>query len=342
MSQGILRLVLLATSLGFGPGSDSRAQSVERFYANKTIEVIVGYAPGGGNDLFGRAVAKHLGKHVPGSPALIVQNVPGAGTFVATNRVFNSAPRDGTVLALAAPTIALDEKLGSDGVRFKTAQLGWVGRITSRANHIMMWKTSPIKKIQDALVTEATLAATSASSTVSLYPNVLNNVIGTNFKLILGYGGSSESMLAMERGEAEGHSTSWEAVKSGHPDWLTNKDINIVVQFGVQRHPAMPDVPSIMELAKNQDQKDILTAVMSTVEIGTSYFTTPSVPEERLTALRKAFDATMIDPDFVRDLEAVGVGVNPMRGEDLQKLVIEVSNLTPELVEKVRAVYSVK
>jgi tripartite-type tricarboxylate transporter receptor subunit TctC len=338
----LLQAGLLTCAFMVAAAAQAMGQTVEQFYKGKTIEVIIGYATGGGNDLFGRAVANHMGKHIPGNPTLVVQNVPGAGTFVATNRVFNSSKRDGTVLALAAPTIALDEKLASEGVRFKTAELNWIGRITSRSNHVMMWKTSPVKTIQDAMAQESILAATYPSSTVAIYPNVLNNVIGTKFKLVMGYAGSNEAMLAMERGEAEGHSTTFEGVKRAHPDWLKNKDVNIIVQFGFKRDAEMPDVPTAMELARTPEQTEVLKAVLSTIEIGTSYFTAPGVPQDRVTALRRAFDATMTDPEFIAELGRVGVNVAPMTGEDLQKLVVEVANLSPELTEKVREAYVYK
>ena len=181
--------------------------------------------------------------------------MPGAGSFLAVNRVHSTLPKDGTVIGLGAPTLALDEKLGSQGVRFKTAELNWLGRVDSLINIVMMWKTSPVKTIADAQKIESTLSGTGAGSTVSIYPTVLNNVIGTKFKLVMGYRGSNEAMLAMERGEVEGHSTAWSAVKVAKPDWVRDKTVSIIVQFALKRHPELPDVPTAVELARNDDER---------------------------------------------------------------------------------------
>jgi tripartite-type tricarboxylate transporter receptor subunit TctC len=253
--------------------------------------------------------------------------------------VANTLPRDGTVIGLGAPTLALDEKLGSQGVRFKTADLNWLGRVDSLINIVMMWKTSKVKTIADAQKIESTLSGTGAGSTVSIYPTVLNNVIGTRFKLVMGYRGSNEAMLAMERGEVEGHSTAWSAVKVAKPDWLRDKTVNIIVQFALKRHPELPDVPTAVELARNDDERQVLAAIMNASEVGTAFFTGPGVPPDRLAALRRAFDETVKDPDFLAEAEKIRLGVSPMAGDDLQKLVAQVSSLSPALLDKVRAAY---
>jgi tripartite-type tricarboxylate transporter receptor subunit TctC len=315
------------------------AQTPEEFYKGKTIDMIIGYAPGGSNDTYARILSNHMGKYIPGHPGVVIRNMPGAGSFLAVNQVYSASPRDGTVIGLGAPTIALDERLGTNGVRFKTKELNWIGRTNSIVNIVMTWKTSPVKKIEDAFTREVNLSGTGAGSTVSIYPNVLNKIVGTKFKLIMGYRGSSEAMLAMERGEAEGHSTSWEAVKTAHPAWITDGSINNILQFGLTRHPEMKDVPTAIELAKTPEQKAILTAVMNATEVGTGFFTTPGVPADRLNTLRRAFDQTMKDPDFLKEAEKMRVDIQPLTGEKLQELVASVSDLSPELTEKLRAAY---
>jgi tripartite-type tricarboxylate transporter receptor subunit TctC len=196
-----------------------------------------------------------------------------------------------------------------------------------------------VKTIADAQKIEATLSGTGAGSTVSIYPTVLNNVIGTKFKLVMGYRGSNEAMLAMERGEVEGHSTAWSAVKVAKPDWLRDKTVAIIVQFALKRHPELPDVPTAVELARNDDERAVLAAIMNASEVGTAFFTSPGVPPDRLAALRRAFDETMKDPEFLAEATRIRLGVSPMSGEELQKLVTEVSSLSPALLERVRAVY---
>jgi tripartite-type tricarboxylate transporter receptor subunit TctC len=328
-------IVLAAT-----PTVRARAQTPEQFYAGKNIDFVIGYPPGGSNDTWARLVTRHLGKYIPGNPTIVPRNTPGAGSFLAVNQVFNVAPKDGTVIAIGAPTIALDEKLGTQGVRFKTAELNWIGRVDSLINMVFMWKTSPVKTFADALKIESTLSGTGVGSTVSIFPTVMNHVFGTKFKLVMGYKGSNEAMLAVERGEVEGHSTSYTALKVAHPDWIREGKVTILVQFALKRHLEMPDIPTAVDLARNDEERTILSAVVNAAEVGTAFFTTPAVPADRLNALRRAFDATMKDPEFHADVERTRLAINPIPGEELQHLVADVSNLPPHLVEKVRAAYT--
>jgi tripartite-type tricarboxylate transporter receptor subunit TctC len=330
---------ILSTGI-FALAGQASAQTPEQFYAGKTIDFVIGYPPGGSNDTLGRLVARHLGQYIPGKPTVVPKNQPGAGSFLAVNQIFNVYPKDGTVIGIAAPTIALDEKLGTQGVRFKTAELNWIGRTDSLVNMVFLWKTSPVKTFADALKIESTLSGTGVGSTVSIYPTVMNNVFGTKFKLVMGYKGSNEAMLAVERGEVEGHSTSWTALKVAHPDWIRDKNVTVIVQFALKRHPELPDVPTAIDLARNDEERQILRAVMNATEVGTAFFTTPGAPADRVTALRRAFDAAMKDPELLSEAGKMNVGVSPMPGEELQKLVAEVSDLPPALLEKVRTAYT--
>jgi tripartite-type tricarboxylate transporter receptor subunit TctC len=318
------------------------AQTPAEFYKGKQIELAIGYPPAGSNDVYGRLLARHIGKHIPGNPTVVPQNRPGAGSFLALGYMANVAPKDGTVIGLGAPTAALDEKLGTKGVRFKTAEFNWIGRVDSLINIVFLWHTSPVKSVADAQRIESKLSATGIGSTVSIYPTVMNLVLGTKFMLILGSKGSAAAQLAVERGEVEGHSTSWTAVKVGHPDWRPEKKINIIVQFALKKHPELPEVPTVVELAKTDEQRAILRAVMNATEIGTAFFTTPGVPKDRVEALRRAFDATMKDPEFLAEAKKTHLTIGPMRGEELQELVAEVAAIKPDLLEKVRAAYVVK
>ena len=330
-------LAVLVALLGVTAAS---AQTPEAFYKGKSIDLIIGYPPAGSNDVYARALARHIGKHIPGKPNVIPRNMPGAGSLLAVNQVFNISPKDGSVIGIGAPTLALDEKLGTQGVRFKTAELNWVGRVDSLINMVFMWKTSKVQSVEDALKTEATLSGTGAGSTVSIYPTAMNNVLGTRFKLVMGYKGSAEAQLAVERGEVEGHSTAWTALKLGHPDWIKNKDVKVIVQFTNKKHPEMQDVPTVVELARTDEQRQILSAVVSAAEVGTSFFTAPNAPADRVEALRRAFDETMKDPEFLAEAAKLQLSVNPIQGEELQKLIAGVSNLSPEILEKVRAAYT--
>jgi tripartite-type tricarboxylate transporter receptor subunit TctC len=337
--QAFRSLSLVAVACGALIGAPAFAQTPEQFYKGKTVELIVGFATGGSNDAYSRMIANHLGKHIPGNPTVVAKNMPGAGSFLAVSRIYSSSPKDGTVIGLGAPTMAIDEKLGNPGVRFKTSELNWVGRVDSLINIVMTWKTSSVKTVEDAREKVSTLSSTGAGSTASVYPTVMNNVLGTKFKLILGYKGSNEAMLALERGEVEGHSTAWSAVKVAHPDWVRDKNINILVQFGLKRHPELTEIPTAIEFGRTDEEKQVLSAILKASEIGTSFFTTPGVPADRLAALRRAFDATMKDPEFLAEAERSRLTVGPMTGEEVQKLVAEVTDLPPALIEKVRAAF---
>ena len=340
--QGYRRAIFAALvfAAALGTSAPVSAQSTEPFYKGKTIDVIIGYPPAGSNDTYGRLLARHLGKHIPGNPTVVPKNMPGAGSFLAVNTVFNISPKDGTVIGIGAPTLTLDEKLGTQGVRYKTSELNWIGRVDSLINMVFTWKNTPVKTFAEAQKTQVTLSGTGAGSTVSIYPTVMNNVFGTKFKLIMGYKGSNEAMLAVERGEVEGHSTAFTALRLAKPDWIRDGSASIMVQFGLKRHPEMQNVPTAVELARNDEERQILRAITSASEIGTAFFTTPGVPADRLETLRRAFDAMTKDPEFVAEAEKIKLSLGPMTGEEVQKLVKEVSDLSPELVEKVRAVYT--
>lgn len=339
LSRGVVFASIFLCALDASAARPARAQDVAQFYRGKSLDMIDGYAAGGGNDVFVRSVSRYIGKYIPGNPAVVVRNMPGAGTFLATNAVYNTLPHDGTVIALGSSTLPLDEKFGNPGVRFKAAELNWIGRIAARVDVLSMWKTSPVQNIQDALKISSILAGTTVGSPVVMFPNLLNNVIGTKFKIVRGYEGTRAALLAMEKGEANGNSTGLEALRAIHPDWIKDKTARIIVQFSTARDPSLPDVPAAVELGRTSEQTAILKAVMNSTAIGLALFTSPGVPVDRVTALRRAFDATMEDPAFVAELERQGGSISPMRGEQLQRLVSDVADLSPDLAAKVKAAY---
>lgn len=313
--------------------------AIEQFYKGKTIDLIIGYPPGGSNDVFARFVARHLPRYIPGNPNIVTRNMPGGGSLLAANHIFSIAPKDGTVLGITAPTIPLDARLGNPAARFQPEQFNWIGRIGPAVNPLMVWHTQPYKSWKDALTQEITLSATGAGSTVSVYPTVLNNVLKTKFKLVMGYKGSGEAMLAMERGETAGHSTAWEAVKTQHPAWIKEGKVRFLVQFALTRHPEMTDVPTAIEIAETDEQKAILRAVLNATEIGKPFMAPPGTVPERVEALRRAFDKMVKDKEFQAEFERAQVELNPMTGEQLQKLVEDLVKLPPDLMSKVKANY---
>jgi len=335
LMAGLLAVSMVA-SCGF---CSAHAQAPDTFYKGKNLDLIIGYPPGGSNDLYARLLAAHFSKHIPGNPAIVPRNMPGAGSFVAVNLMSASVPKDGSAIAIGAPTLAIDEKLGTSGVRYKTAELNWIGRIAPLVNIVMVKKSVGVGTIAEAQKKEVTLSGTGAGSTVGIYPTVMNNMFGTKFKLVNGYKGSNEAMLAVERGEVDGHSTAWEALKAAHPTWVPDGYVNLLVQFSAKRIAELPNVPAAVEFARNDEERRVIEAIVSAAEVGTSFFTTPGVPPARVELLRRAFDATMADPDLKADVVKIRGTLDPMKGEDLQKLVAQVANLPPDLTEKVRKVY---
>lgn len=317
----------------------AQAQATDTFYKGRTVDLVIGYPPGGSNDVYARAVSRFLGRYLPGNPTVVPRNMPGGGSLLAANHMYSIAPKDGSTIAIISPTAALDQKLGNPAVKFDAGKFNWLGRISSSVNQVMIWHTQPYKTWQDALSTEIALAATGAGSTVSVYPTVLNNVVKTKFKLVMGYKGSGEAMLAMERGETHGHSTSFEALKTQHPDWLQTGKVRILVQFALKRHHEMPTVPTALEIAQTDEEKAILTAVLAATEVGKPVLTAPNVPAERVTLLRRAFDQMVKDPEFAAEFTKQGLDLEPLPGEALQKLVEDVANIPPALAEKVKAIY---
>ena len=282
-----------------------RAQTPEQFFKGKSIDFEIGYPTGGSNDAYARLIATHLGKYIPGAPSIVPRNAPGAGSFLAVNRVYANSPKDGTVLGSAR------RRWRSTSVSARRACASRPPSSTGSAASIRSStrddvKTSPVKTIADAQRIQSTLSGTGAGSTVSIYPTVLNNMIATKFKLVMGYRGSNEGMLAMERGEVEGHSTAWSALKVAHPDWVRDKTVNIIVQFALKRHAELPDVPTAVELGRTDEERQVLSAIMNASEVGTAIFTTPGVPADRLAALRRAFDASHEGSGFLADAEGSG------------------------------------
>jgi tripartite-type tricarboxylate transporter receptor subunit TctC len=334
----VLRLTAVALVLLLSP-SAAGAQSVADFYRGKSVNLILGYPGGGSNGIYARAVARHIGKHIPGNPHVVFRSMPGAGSLVAANHLFHVAPKDGTAIGFISATIPLEELLGVGGVKFKTTQFNWIGRIAPGVNMTFVKDTSPIKTIQDVYKREVILGASGRSSTVYVYPAVLSNVIGVKFKMVLGYASSPEAMLAMERGEVEGHSTSLEVVRALHPTWLSEKRITILVEYALKRHSELPNVPTSWELGLNPDEQQILKIVANATEVGKMIMAPPGMPGDRVQALRRAFDSTMRDSEFIAELKSNRIELNPMAGEDLQTLVAELGATPPAIVNRIKAVY---
>ena len=327
----LIGLITLANS--------AHAQTVADFYRGRTISLIIGYPPGGANDIYARLAARHIGKHIPGTPNVVARNMPGAGSLLAANHMFNNAAKDGAALSLLVPTLPIDEKLESAAARYKSSGFNWIGRMAPSPNITFMMNRSEVKTIRDAFEKVAVLGATGRSATNSIYPTVLNNVLGTKFRVVNGYEGAAAAMIAMERGEVDGHSSTYDVLKALHPDWIAERRVNIVVQYSLRRHPELPDVPTSVELARTDDQRALLGAVSSASEIGKFLLTTPDAPVDRVAALRRAFDAMVRDPDFISEAQKFRIELGPLSGEELQRIVQSVQDLPTDLVEKLKTMY---
>jgi tripartite-type tricarboxylate transporter receptor subunit TctC len=307
-------------------------------FAGKTITLTIGYGPGSGNDVYGRLIARHIGKHIPGQPNVVPQNMPGAGSFKAANYLFQAAPKDGTTLGYISQTAATEELLGSRAIQFKTAQFNWVGRIGSYNNITIVWHTSRIKTIADALKMEATLGATGVGSAVYIYPNMMNKILGTKFKIVSGYQGTAQTSLAMERGEVEGVTMGWFPVKTNKRDWVKEKKINFLVQFLAKRHPDLPNVPTIVELARTPEEKQLFALFANDGEVGKAILLPPGVPAATVTVLRRAFDAMTKDPAYIADTDKLQLEVDSLPGEQLQELIAGVMATPASVVARAKSV----
>ncbi len=311
----------------------AQAQSVEQFYKGKNINLAIGYATGGGYDFFGRLTARHMGRHIPGNPTIIPQNMPGAGSLKAANYMYSVAPKDGTALGIITQSVAIEEALGTPGVQYKSAEFNWIGRVTSNVEISLMWHTSKVKSVEDAKKIEVPVAGTGPGSPAEVFPKILNAVVGTKFKVITGYPGSNDGMLAMERGEVDGALTSWNTTKTSKKNWLDEKKIAIIVQFAAERHAEIPNVPTAVELGTTKEQKQVLELFVSGATVGRSIMSTPGVPADRLKALRAAFEAMTKDKVFLDEVEKTKAEFDPMTGDKLQEVVVNMAKIPPDVLK---------
>jgi tripartite-type tricarboxylate transporter receptor subunit TctC len=308
-------------------------QGVEDFYKGKKIDIVVGFTVGGGYDAYARLVGRHLGDLMPGKPAVIVRNMAGAGSRTAAAFIHGVAPKDGTAMGIADQSIPLEQALGDAGVKFDSREFNWIGNPNADNNVLAVWHTSPVRSIEDARKVEVAIGAT-GFNTSSQYPTVLNAIAGTRFRVIYGYPGGNEINLAMERGEVAGRgSNAWASYKSTRPDWLTEKKIIVLAQIGLRRAPDLPNVPLLQDVATNDLDRAAMRLLSSPTAIGRPFFAPPGVPADRVKALRAAFDVMVKDPGFLADAKKLNLDIDPVSGEELQKIVSDIIN-APQDVKK--------
>ena len=329
--------VVVGAALLFGSTVASHAAEAEAYYRGKTVIVYIGFAPGGSYDYFGRLVARHLGKHLPGNPTVIAESMPGAGSFSAANYLYARAPRDGTALGIVSQTVAIEEALGTSGVQYKVSQFNWIGRATSVNEVSLTFHSSNTQTIRDAIAHETTMASTGAGSPSETYLKLLNAVAATKFKLVGPYPASNDAMLAMERGEVDGAFTSYNTLKVSRQDWLRDKKINILVQYG-ERSADLPDVPYAVDLAKTEADRQLLAFYVSSEQIGRAFLAPPETPADRIAILRKAYDETMWDAQLLAEIDQSHSEFSPLSGDKLQRLVASTADVPPAIVARIRGI----
>jgi tripartite-type tricarboxylate transporter receptor subunit TctC len=309
---------------------------VAAFFKGKTIRIVVGSGVGSGYDITARILARHLPAHLPGNPLIVVQNQPGAGGAIMTNSLFASGPFDGTVIGApfnGTPTMPL---LSPQSARFDADKLIYLGSTNRETQVMYVWATVPVQTLLDAKTTELAIGAQAPGSTQYDYPVLLNRLLGYKFKVITGYESTPKIHLALERGEVQGTIANWSTLKALNSNWLAEKKIRLLVQWGLKKLPEIGDVPSIFDYVKTDADRAALKLALARLEFGRPFFVPPGVPADRVAALRQAFDATVNDPFFLTDAARAKIDIDPLSGADVQALVEEVSHTPADVVVRVR------
>lgn len=326
----------LLTAVAAGPAA---AQSPAEFYRGKTLTMLIGTSAGNDYDFRARLIARHMGRYIPGNPAMVPRNMPGGGGVVATNYVAAIAPRDGTTLYMIMSNMMSAQAMGAKGVKFDTRTFRWIGNTTSTPNVVNSWHTTGVTRIEQTRTRELVVGAPAGTAGV-LYATALNKLAGTRLKIVTGYPGGGEVNIAMERGEVEGRgSNSWASWKSTKPQWIADKKLNILVQVGLTRHPDLPSVPLLLELAGNDLDRQVLRFISSDTAISRAVVVPPEVPADRVEALRQAFDAVMKDRELVAEARGRKIDLTPMRGVDAQAIADGITNAPTPVVARARDLF---
>jgi tripartite-type tricarboxylate transporter receptor subunit TctC len=311
------------------------AQGAADFYKGKTVQIVVGFGVGGGYDLYARALGRYLGKHLPGHPNVVVQNMEGAGSVRAANFVYAGSPQDGTVIAAVNQNMPMYQMLGGAGAKFEAAGMQWLGSMTNSNGLVYTWHASGIKTLDDAKQKEVPMGAVGAASDSVIFPNLINEMVGTRFKPISGYAGSAQIHLAMERGEVMGRGgNSWASVQTANMSWIKENKINILVQVGFEKEPDLPQVPLLLDLVNDEDRKGVIRVVSLPTALGYGHWVAPGVPKDRVAALRTAYAAVMKDPEFLAETEKTGMVMRAQAGETLDGLVRQVTTAPKAVLDR--------
>lgn len=317
--------------------TQAKAQNAETFFKSQPLTIIVGYSPGAAYDLYARTVSQHWGRFIPGNPKVIVQNMPGAGSMNAVNYIYTLGRKDGSQVAAFARGIPMQPLLDDQGVKFDATKLEYIGSPSSEVSVVLSWHATRFKTLDDAKKSEMSVAVSGSGADSAIFPRVINSVLGTKFKLVSGYPGNAEMLLAVERGEVDGNAgTSWATLSGNKREWMTGRKVNLLVQLGLSKHPELKDVPLVLDLATNPDDRKILELIVARQAMAYPIAAAPGIPEDRLAALRAGFDKMTKDSEFIAEAKKQGFEVDPMSGEEISKLVKSLYASSPALIERAR------
>ena len=316
------------------------ADALSDFYKGKDIAFIVGFDVGGGYDHYARTLARHIGSKIPGNPNVIIQNMPGAGGVRAANQLYNISPRDGTILGMIDQALPLQQLIDPQGMKTEVGKFNWIGRISSNGSILYAWYAAPVQKMEDAFTKELIFASSGQNSRI--LSNLMKEQLGLKLKIVTGYKGTSEARMAMQRGEIHALTQPWSALRAENATMLEQKQINLLLQMSAERHPDLPHVPTLVDLARNADEKRLLSMMVSGARIGRSLLSPPNQPIERVQALRAAFMKTVTDAAYMAEMKKIGLDLDPMSGEDMQTMMIELSNMPRDLVEQAQRISQVR
>ena len=322
--------------LALSPISMAQAQSPADFYKGKRVDLLIGYSVGGGYDVYARLIAKHIGKHIPGNPNVVAKNMEGAGSLRLANWLYNVAPKDGTVFGSIGRGTGFDPLLGHKAAQFEGTKFNWIGSANDEVSVCVVWNgRTKVAKFDDLLTTPLNVGGTGSAADTDQFPRIINGVLGTKMKIITGYPGGNDVNLAMERGEVDGRcGWSWSSVKSTRASWVSDKKITVLMQLSLAKHPDLPTVPLIIDLAKNDEQRQILKLIFARQALGRPYLAPPGIPPDRVDALRKAFMDTMADKEFLTEADKALLEVTPIAGDAVQKLVADIYRTPPDIAHK--------
>lgn len=341
MARKALRPVLsiMLAAIGLSVGAPAHAATPAEFYKGRTIFVIIGYSAGGGYDLYARVLAQHLGRHIPGNPTVIPQNMPGAGSIKAANYVFSVAPKDGTVIGTFARGMAGAALLGQ--ANFDARRFTWLGSMTRDVTVCISWNTSPIKTWNDAMTKQFTAGGEGAAGDPDIFAKLYKNVFGAKIKLATGFPGTTDITLAMQRHEVDGLcGISWSTVKARYESWVKEKKINILIQAAPAKDPDLPNVPLASEFAKTTEQRQILDFAVASEVLARPFVAPPGIPADRKSVLIAAFSATLKDPAFLADARKTMIDIDPVSGPEADAVVASLYALPKDVVAKAaRAIY---